>query len=90
WPADPRKRTPAEWEQVRTAIPAGEGLPSSVIKGRTRQAATFLNANGRLPVDVFELEGSPRVPRMLLLAACDRQQATLERSDTDPAKALLR
>ncbi|MFU8855149.1 hypothetical protein ACNAW0_29935 [Micromonospora sp. SL1-18] len=90
WPADPRKRTSQEWEQVRTAIPGGEGLPSSVIKGRTRQAVTFLNANGRLPVDVFELEGAPRVPRMLLLAACDRQQATIERGDTDPGRVMLR
>ncbi|MFU8850615.1 zinc ribbon domain-containing protein, partial [Micromonospora sp. SL1-18] len=90
WPADPRKRTPQEWEQVRTAIPGGEGLPSSVIKGRTRQAAAFLAAHGRLPVDVFELEGIPRVPRMLLLAACDRQQATTERSDTDLGRVLLR
>ncbi|MEV0158421.1 zinc ribbon domain-containing protein, partial [Micromonospora sp. NPDC050686] len=90
WPADPRNRTAAQWEQVRQAIPGGQGLPSSVIKSRTRQAATFAKAKGRLPVDVFELEGSPRIPRMLLLAACDRQQATIERSDTDPARALLR
>ncbi|MEU2613483.1 zinc ribbon domain-containing protein [Micromonospora sp. NPDC007271] len=90
WPTDPRQRTRQEWEQVRTAIPGGEGLPSSVIKGRTRQAATFAKANGRLPVDVFELEGAPRVPRMLLLAACDRQQATIERSDTHPGRVLLR
>ncbi|MFE9655675.1 zinc ribbon domain-containing protein [Micromonospora sp. NPDC006431] len=90
WPADPRKRTPAEWDQVRAAIPGGEYLSSNIIKGRTRQAATFAKANGRLPVDVFELEGVPRIPRMLLLAACDRQQATIERSDTDPARALLR
>ncbi|SCF15463.1 hypothetical protein GA0074695_3838 [Micromonospora viridifaciens] len=90
WPADPRRRTPAEWEQVRASIPGGQDLPSSVIKGRTRQAAAFLAANGRLPVDVCELENSPRVARMLLLAACDRQQATIERSDTDPGRALLR
>ncbi|MFG3691080.1 zinc ribbon domain-containing protein [Micromonospora sp. NPDC047740] len=90
WPADPRKRTPVEWEQVRASIPGGEHLPSAVIKGRTRQAVAFLNANGRLPVDVFELEGTPKIPRMLLLAACDRQQATLERSDADPGRALLR
>ncbi|OKI89566.1 zinc ribbon domain-containing protein [Micromonospora sp. CB01531] len=90
WPADPCRRTPAEWDQVRQAIPGGQHLPSSVIKGRTRQVVTFGKANGRLPVDVFELEGVPRIPRMLLLAACDRQQATIERSDTDPAKALLR
>ncbi|MEU8265418.1 hypothetical protein AB0C02_33070, partial [Micromonospora sp. NPDC048999] len=90
WPADPRRRTGQEWERVRAAIPGGQGLPSSVIKGRTRQAAAFLTTNGRLPVDVFELEGVPRVPRMLLLAACDRQQATIERSDTDPDRVLLR
>ncbi|OKI61256.1 zinc ribbon domain-containing protein [Micromonospora sp. CB01531] len=90
WPADPRKRTPAEWEQVRASIPGGQHLPSNIIKGRTRQVAAFGKANGRLPVDVFELEGVPRIPRMLLLAACDRQQATIERSDTDPARALLR
>ncbi|MFG3691445.1 hypothetical protein, partial [Micromonospora sp. NPDC047740] len=90
WPADPRKRTPAEWDQVRASIPGGEHLPSSIIKSRTRQAITFAKANGRLPVDVFELEGAPRIPRMLLLAACDQQQATIERSDTDPARALLR
>ncbi|MFE9206570.1 zinc ribbon domain-containing protein [Micromonospora sp. NPDC007230] len=90
WPADPRKRTPQEWEQVRASIPGGQQLPPSTIKSRTLQAVTFLRANGRLPVDVFELEGVPRVARMLLLAACDRQQATIERSDTDPRKALLR
>ncbi|WP_222870969.1 hypothetical protein, partial [Micromonospora sp. MP36] len=90
WPADPRQRTAQEWEQVRKAVPGGEHLPSSMIKSRTRQAARFLAANGRLPVDVFELEGVPRVARMLLLAACDRQQASIERSDTDPARVLLR
>ncbi|MEU4642802.1 zinc ribbon domain-containing protein [Micromonospora sp. NPDC023814] len=90
WPADPRKRTPAEWDHVRASIPGGEHLPSSIIKGRTRQAAKFFKANGRLPVDVFELEGTPKIPRMLLLAACDGQQSTIERSETDPARALLR
>ncbi|MFE9658351.1 hypothetical protein, partial [Micromonospora sp. NPDC006431] len=90
WPADPRQRTPAEWDQVRASIPGGKYLPSNIIKGRTRQAATFAKANGRLPVDVFELEAVPRIGRMLLLAACDRQQAIIERSDTDPAKVLLR
>ncbi|WP_222870535.1 zinc ribbon domain-containing protein [Micromonospora sp. MP36] len=90
WPADPRKRTAQEWEQVRKAVPGGEHLPSSIIKSRTRQAAKFLAVNGRLPVDVFELEGVPKVARMLLLAACDRQQATIERSDTDPRRVLLR
>ncbi|MFG2053506.1 zinc ribbon domain-containing protein [Micromonospora sp. NPDC048930] len=90
WPVYPGMRTGQEWAQVREAVPGGEHLPSSVIKGRTRQAVKFLAAHGRLPVDVFELEGVPRVARMLLLAACDRQQATIERCDTDPGRALLR
>ncbi|MFE9657949.1 zinc ribbon domain-containing protein [Micromonospora sp. NPDC006431] len=90
WPDDPRKRTPAEWDQVRASIPGGQHLPSNVIKGRTRQAVTFAKTNGRLPVDVFELEGIPRIGRMLLLAACDRQQASIERCDADLGSALLR
>src|SRR5262245_6649253 len=90
WPADPSKRTPREWDQVRAAICGGEYLPSSIIKARTRQVATFARANGRLPVDVFELEGAPRAARLLLLAACDGQQATIERSETDTGQALLR
>ncbi|MCW3819891.1 hypothetical protein ONA91_36185 [Micromonospora sp. DR5-3] len=60
WPADPRQRTAQEWEQVRKAVPGGEHLPSGVIKSRTRQVARFRAVNGRLPVDVFELEGGPK------------------------------
>ncbi|MCX4427015.1 hypothetical protein [Streptomyces mirabilis] len=90
WPEDPKKRTGEEWDAVRGAIPGGEYLPSSLIRSRTRQVAVFESKNARLPVDVFELEPSPRVPRMLLLAACDGQQATIERSATEPTKALLR
>ncbi|WP_240135953.1 transposase [Streptomyces sp. MUM 178J] len=90
WPAEPNKRTPKEWDQVRAAIPGGEYLPSSIIRSRTRQITAFERKHGRLALDVFELEPTPRVPRMLLLAACDGQQATIERSATEPAKALLR
>ncbi|MGI5509080.1 zinc ribbon domain-containing protein [Streptomyces sp. CA-106131] len=90
WPIDPGKRTPSEWDAVRAAVPGGKYLPSSIIKARTRQAATYLKANGRLPVDVFELEGTPKVARLLLLAACDGQQATIERSETGTGQALLR
>jgi IS605 OrfB family transposase len=39
---------------------------------------------------VTELEAPPRVPAMLILAACDRQQAVIERHETDPRRALLR
>ena len=37
-----------------------------------------------------ELEGAPRVSRMLLPAACDAQQATLARGGVNPRAALLR
>ncbi|MCI3272036.1 zinc ribbon domain-containing protein [Streptomyces cylindrosporus] len=90
WPDDPAKRTPVEWQQVRDAVPGGEYLPSSIIKGRTQQVVKFLKINGRLPADVYELEGIPKVPRTLLLAACDGQQAMVERSETEATRALLR
>ncbi|MGW7517607.1 hypothetical protein ACWGJ2_18650 [Streptomyces sp. NPDC054796] len=90
WPVDPNKRTETEWEAVRAAIPGGEHLPSSVIRSRTRQITDFKRKNGRLPADVFELEPAPRAARMLLLAACDGQQASIERSGTEPARVLLR
>jgi hypothetical protein len=90
WPEDPNRRTPQEWDAVRDAIDCGRDLPANVIKGRTRQIAKFLKAEGPLPADVFELEGERRVARMLLLAACDAQQATPQRLADDPRKALLR
>ncbi|MGI5228944.1 zinc ribbon domain-containing protein [Actinoallomurus sp. CA-142502] len=90
WPAEAGKRTPAEWDAVREAIPGGRSLPGSVIKARTRQIMAFAEKYGRFPVDVFELEEVPGAARMLVLAAVDRQQATLERADEDPARVLVR
>lgn len=69
---------------VRASVPDGRYLPSSVIKARTRQVAAFEHTNGRLPADVFELESAPDTAGILLLAACDRQQATIERGDDPP------
>ncbi|MCX4691150.1 zinc ribbon domain-containing protein [Streptomyces sp. NBC_01408] len=89
WPADPAKRTGQEWDAVREAVPGGRHLPSSAIKSRTRQVSAFLRKRGRLPADVFEVESAPGVARMLLLSACDGQQATIERAD-EPGRALLR
>ncbi|MFD7409703.1 zinc ribbon domain-containing protein [Streptomyces sp. NPDC059866] len=90
WPCDPGRRTPEEWDRVREAVPGGRYLPSSVIRSRTRQITAFVTKHGRLPADVFELEAPPRAARMLLLSACDGQQATLERGEGDPQRALLR
>jgi hypothetical protein len=91
WPAaDPARRTPEEWDAVRAAVPGGEQLPSPVIRARTRQVARYLRDHGRLPAGVTELEAPPRVTALLTLAACDRQQAVLERHEADPRRALLR
>ncbi|MFI1027802.1 zinc ribbon domain-containing protein [Streptomyces sp. NPDC020951] len=90
WPADPSRRSGEEWDAVRDAIPGGRCLPSAVIRSRTRQIVAFEREHGRLPADVFELEEAPRAARMLLLSACDGQQATIERCETDPRRALLR
>jgi hypothetical protein len=90
WPADPGKRTPEEWDAVRAAIPGGEQVGSAVIRARTRQVACYRHAHGSLPGDVTDLETPPRMPAMLILAGCDRQQASIERHETDPRRALLR
>ncbi|MEV0224433.1 zinc ribbon domain-containing protein [Streptomyces sp. NPDC050704] len=89
WPADPKKRTANEWDAVRAAVPGGQHLPSGIITSRTRQIAAFQHQHDRLPADVFELEGTPRMARMLLLSACDGQQAAIARAD-EPGRALLR
>jgi hypothetical protein len=90
WPTDPGKRTAEEWDAVRAAVPGAEHVLSSVIRARTRQVARFLAAHGRMPVGVFDLEPPPPAAGMLILAACDRQEATIERSEADPSRALLR
>lgn len=90
WPADPARRTAEEWDAVRAAVPGGAGIPSGVIRARTRQARRFLDVSGRLPGGVHELEPPPGAAAMLILAAADRQQATIERHESDPRRALLR
>ncbi|MER5869967.1 zinc ribbon domain-containing protein [Streptomyces sp. NPDC002044] len=89
WPLDVGKRMDREWEAVRAATPGGQQLPSSVIKSRTRQIDAFIKKHNRMPTSVFELENPPRAAQMLLLSACDGQQATIERADA-VGRALLR
>jgi hypothetical protein len=86
WPKDPEKRTPEEWDALRAAVPDGQGrlVASGILRARTRQIAGYLRRHNRLPTGVFELEASPGSPRMLPLAAVDRQQATLARCPDDP------
>lgn len=65
-------------------------VPAPVIRARTRQAARFLRGRGRLPADVTGTEATPRVPGVLVPAACGRQQARIERYETGPWRTLLR
>ncbi|MEV6586450.1 zinc ribbon domain-containing protein [Streptomyces acidicola] len=84
WPADPRRRTEAEWAALRAALPAGVGRAE--IRNRTRQVSAYLREHGRLPAGLCELEGPPEVAGLVLLAAMDRQQVTLQRVDAVTAR----
>ncbi|WP_067024441.1 zinc ribbon domain-containing protein [Streptomyces dysideae] len=90
WPtgpdADPIRRTGAEWEALRAACPDGQAVAASILRARTRQAAAFHAARGRLPADICELEAAPGGGRQVVLAAADKQLATLARCEDDPAR----
>ncbi|MGW3568771.1 zinc ribbon domain-containing protein [Streptomyces sp. NPDC000941] len=80
WPADPSRRSGAEWAALRARLPAGVG--GAEIRNRTRQIRDFARAHaGRLPSGLCELEEPPTVTALVLLAAMDRQQTTLARLD---------
>ncbi|MFE4538014.1 transposase [Streptomyces scopuliridis] len=85
WPAGPARRTEAEWEALRAALPEG-GVATSVLRARTRQIATFHARYGRLPVDVTECEQAPGAGGQVGLAAVDKQLATPERCSEDSAR----
>ncbi|MEV6592647.1 transposase [Streptomyces acidicola] len=85
WPADPSgRRSEAEWTALRAALPAGVGRAE--IRNRTRQVSAYLREHGRLPAGLCELEGPPEVAGLVLLAAMDRQQVTLQRVDEVTAR----
>ncbi|MFF0081371.1 transposase [Streptomyces canus] len=84
WPAEPARRTEAEWEALRAALPESGVVASGVLLARTRQIAAFQARHGRLPVDVTECESVPGAGGQVVLAAVDGQLATLERCPQDP------
>lgn len=90
WPAgpdaDPLRRTGAEWEALRAACPDGQGVAASILRARTRQIAAFHTAHGRLPAGLCELEAAPGGGRQVVLAAADKQLATLARCEEDSAR----
>ncbi|WP_409472280.1 transposase [Streptomyces sp. HC307] len=86
WPADPARRTEAEWQALRAALPDGGAVTSGVLLARTRQIAAFQARHGRLPADVTECESAPGTDGQVVLAAADRQLATLQRCPEDPSR----
>ncbi|MER5182631.1 zinc ribbon domain-containing protein [Streptomyces sp. NPDC002896] len=88
WPADPRRRTEAEWAALRKLLPAG--VSGAEIRNRTRQVRAYVAEHGCLPAGLCVLEGPPQVGELVLLAAMDRQQVTLVRVDETTARLRLK
>ncbi|MCJ0870543.1 zinc ribbon domain-containing protein [Streptomyces sp. AP-93] len=83
---DPMKRTDEEWAALREACPQGTAVPASVFRSRTRQVLRFLTGYRRLPVGLCELEAAPGGGHQVVLAAADKQLATLVRCEDEPAR----
>ncbi|MGO4756719.1 hypothetical protein AB4212_50350, partial [Streptomyces sp. 2MCAF27] len=79
WPADPARRTVAEWEALRAALPDGDVVATGVLLARARQIAAFQARHRRLPTGLTECEQVPGVGGQVVLAAVDKQLATIER-----------
>ncbi|MGW0823015.1 zinc ribbon domain-containing protein [Streptomyces sp. NPDC002845] len=84
WPADPARRGEAEWQALRAALPDGGTVASSVLLARTRQIADFHVRHHRMPAGLTECEPPPGGGSQVVLAAVDKQLATLERCPEDP------
>ncbi|MER5226679.1 transposase [Streptomyces flaveus] len=84
WPADPFRRTGAEWAALRALLPTGVG--GAEIRNRTRQVRAYVAEHGKLPAGLCELEEPPEIAAQVLLAAMDRQQVTLQRVDAATAR----
>lgn len=83
WPADSHRRTAPEWAALRALLPTG--VSGAEVRNRTRQIRTYQGEHGHLPAGLCALEAPPTVAPQVLLAAVDRQQATLERLDATTA-----
>ncbi|MER6080278.1 zinc ribbon domain-containing protein [Streptomyces sp. NPDC001833] len=84
WPADPARRTDAEWQALRAALPDGQPVASSVLLARTRQIVGFHALHHRMPADLSDCEKAPGGGSQVVLAAVDKQFATLERCAEAP------
>ncbi|MHA5054049.1 hypothetical protein [Streptomyces sp. SD15] len=84
WPADPSRRSAAKWAALRAALPPG--VSTAEIRNRTRQVGAFAAEQGRLPSGLCESKGPPEIAPLVLPAAMDGQQVTLDRLDATTAR----
>jgi hypothetical protein len=76
WPKT-HKRSSEDWAALWAMLPPG--TTKVEVRNRTRQVLAFMAANGRLPAGLVELEESPKLGRILNLAAADKQLVKMER-----------
>ncbi|WP_433515494.1 zinc ribbon domain-containing protein [Nonomuraea sp. CA-143628] len=88
WPHDTSARTDAEWDALRALLP--DGVAAADIRNRTRQIRAYLDEHGTFPADLTELEEPPDVAAQVVLAAADRQLATLEHAGERGARLRVR
>lgn len=87
WPADPWRRTNAEWAALHKRLP--QEVSTADIRNRTRPLRAFrTDHHGRLPAGLTELETAPRIPALVVLAAADKQLVTIQ--PIGPHAAVLR
>ena len=85
WPADPARRSDAEWAALRARLPAG--TTPAEVRNRTRQVRAFTARHeGQLPGGLTELEAPPAAAAVVLLAACDRQLVRIARTSEHVAR----
>ncbi|MET7544126.1 zinc ribbon domain-containing protein, partial [Streptomyces sp. NPDC005507] len=69
---------------MQKLLPAG--VSGAEIRNRSRQIRAYVAGHGKLPAGLCVLEGPPQVGELVLLAAMDRQQVTLQRVDETTAR----
>ena len=86
WAKTP-KRNPEEWSALWTALPPG--TTKVEVRNRTRQVLAFVAVNHRLPTGLVEMEGPPKLGRVLNLAAADKQLVILQRQGQQVGLSVL-
>ncbi|MEQ4722301.1 transposase [Nonomuraea sp. B19D2] len=92
WPQNPRARTRAEWDALRTLLQEvlPDGVTAADIRNRTRQIRAHHDEHDAFPADLTDMEEPPASAAQIVLAAADRQLITLERAGQHSARLRVR